>query len=84
MSANPSDVRLSHGHTRIAQTELPRQSPWARLANLTNHNTSSHDSAVLQRGKMGTRDERSCAIDLLAQELYESGRRLRLVLRRHT
>ena len=57
MSANPPDVGLSHGHNRIAQTEPTRQS--ARLANLTNHTTSNHDSTVLLHGKIGTGKERS-------------------------
>ena len=60
MSANPPDVGLGHGHTRIAQTELPRQSALlALLRNLTNPITSNHDSAVLLRGKIGTGNERS-------------------------
>jgi hypothetical protein len=60
MSANPPDVELSHGHTRIAQTEQPRQSVrLALLRNLTNHITSNHDSTVLLHGKIGTRKERS-------------------------
>ena len=59
MSANPPDGP-SHGHTRIAQTELPRQSVrLALLANLTNHTTSNHDSTVLLHGKIGTGKERS-------------------------
>ena len=60
MSANPPDVGLSHGHTRIAQTELPGQSVRiALLRNLTNHITSNHDSTVLLHGKIGTGKERS-------------------------
>src|SRR5678810_614680 len=31
MRANPPDVGLSYGHTRIAQTERPRQSAWRAL-----------------------------------------------------
>ena len=60
MSANPPDVGLNRGHTRIAQTELPRQSVRLRwLPNLTNHVTSNHDSTVLLHGKIGTGKERS-------------------------
>jgi hypothetical protein len=60
MSANPPDVGLSHGHTRMAKTELPRQSVRLPLfPNLTNHITSNHDSTVLLHGKIGTGKERS-------------------------
>jgi hypothetical protein len=59
MSANPPDVGLSHGHTRIAQTEPSCQKVrLARLANLTNHTTSNHDSAALRHSKIGTGRER--------------------------
>jgi hypothetical protein len=60
MSANPPDVGLSCGHTRIAQTELPRQNVrLGLLSNLTNHLTSNHDSTVLLHGQIGTGKERS-------------------------
>ena len=60
MRANPPDVGLNCGHTRIAQTELPRQSVrLPLLANLTNHITSNHDATVLRNRKIGTGKERS-------------------------
>ena len=34
MRANPPDVGLSYGHTRIAQTERPRQSAWRALTTM--------------------------------------------------
>lgn len=77
MSANPLDVGLSRGHTRIAPTEPSHQS--VRLAlpsNLTNHITSNHDSTVLLHGKIGT-GMVACAIDLLTQD------HLPVVLRKH-
>jgi len=64
MSANPPDVGLSHGHTRIAQRELTRPSVrFAPLPNLPNHIiTSNHDSTLLLDGTIRTGKERGLRI----------------------
>jgi hypothetical protein len=68
MSANPLDVELSHGHTRIAQSELSRQSVRLALLRNLNKHISNHDSTVLLHRKIGTGKERSLRNWVLAQE----------------
>ena len=67
MSANPRDVGLSHGQTRIGQTELPHQS--VRLALFPNLTKSLLTTIPLFCCKVRSEQERSvaCAIDLLPQ-----------------